>query len=110
MVMGWRIVEVDGEVERGFVLAIPSIDGQDIEIISDGGWCVNGARKLFAILFGEMRQIRVSARCDARSDRNMRVLRAMGFVEEGRKRLSDRTEVLFGMFASECRILNRRAA
>lgn len=110
MVMGWRIAEVVSGEDRGFVVIVPSSDLEDYEIISEGGWCVNGARKLFAILFGDMRLPRVSARCDARNLRNIKALRMMGFEIEGRRRLSDRVEVMFGMFAKECRILNRRAA
>lgn len=110
MAMGFRIVATKDGADRGFVVIVPSSDMNDYEIISEGGWCVPGARKLFAILFGDMKLPRVSARCDARNHRNIRVLRMMGFEIEGRRRLTDRTDVMFGMLASECRLLKGRAA
>jgi hypothetical protein len=109
MVMGWRVEEVESGRERGFIVAVPSSDMEDWEIIAEGGWCVNGARKLFHDLFRVRGLPRVSARCNAENARNIRVLTLMGFVEEGRRRLHDRTEVLFGMLAGECRLLGRAA-
>ncbi len=69
MAMGFVVREVVGGKVRGFVLIVPSSDLKDYEIIADGGWCVGAARKLFGILFDDLKMPRVSARCDARHHR-----------------------------------------
>lgn len=104
MFVGWRVVDPDGRAHGAVVLSASS-DGEDYELIADGGWNVNGARKLFRMIFDDMGQSRVSARCRASNARNIKVLKLFGFVEEGRKRLPDGDIVTFGMLKSECRLL-----
>lgn len=105
---GWRVT--DGEHDHGYVILFSSADGEDFEIMADGGWTLREARALFLMIFEQMGQDRVSARCKADNTKNIRVLKAMGFVEEGRKRLSDGDVVLLGMLARECRFLKKEAA
>lgn len=103
MFMGWRVSE--GEKDRGYVILIPSVDGEDWEIMADGGWSIREARRLFRWIFGEAGMKRVSARCKSTNLKNIRVLESMGFVREGLKRLSDCDVISFGMFREECRFL-----
>lgn len=107
MVMGYLIVTRDDATPRGFVLLVPSSDMQDCEIISHGGWQLHGAKTLFRMIFGEMKQPRVSARCLASNKKNIRALKMFGFVEEGRKRCPDGEHILFGMLREECRLLGK---
>lgn len=104
MAMGWRVVDATN-VDRGYVILFASADGEDWEIMADGGWCLSGARALFRFIFSQ--QARVSARCKAMNERNIRLLQRMGFVIEGRKRLDDGDIINFGMLRDECRLLGR---
>ncbi len=104
MAMGWLVVAPD-HMPRGYVILFASADGEDWEIMADGGWCLSGARELFRLVFAQ--QARVSARCKAINKRNIRVLQRMGFVIEGRKRLDGGDIINFGMFRDECRLLGR---
>lgn len=103
-VSGYVVQDERGEA-RGYLLLASSDDGEDYEIHANGGWCLSGARDFFRWLFGEAGQVRVSARCKAVNERNIRVLQRMGFKQEGRKRLPDGDVIFFGMFREECRFL-----
>lgn len=107
MFMGW--VVRDGETERGFVIIFSSIDGEDWEIMADGGWSVKEARRLFRMIFNEANQPRVSARCKSDNMRNISALLRMGFQVEGRKRLPDGEIVMLGMMRDECKLLKEAA-
>lgn len=110
MFMGWRVVSKQADCLCGYVLLVSSADGEDWEIMAEGGWAPDVAGELFRFIFVESAQSRVSARCKADNRRNIAVLKRMGFREEGRKRLSDGDVILLGMLRDECRMLNRRAA
>lgn len=104
MAMGWVVTGPD-RAPRGYVILFASADGEDWEIMADGGWCISGARELFRFIFTQ--QHRVSARCKAVNFRNIRALQRMGFVIEGRKRLVDGDVINFGMLRDECRLIGR---
>lgn len=106
--IGWRVS--NGAQDVGFVVIFSSVDGEDYEIMADGGWSIQPMRELFRMIFEDMGQVRVSARCKADNTRNIRALHAMGFVEEGRKRLPDGDVITFGMIRKECRLLKKGEA
>ena len=105
MFIGWRVT--DGARDHGYVILFASADGEDYEIMADGGWTLREARKLFRDIFDNMKQTRVSARCKASNVKNIRALKAMGFIEEGRKRILDGDVILLGMTRDECRFLKK---
>lgn len=107
MAMGWLVVPACGGAPRGYVILFSSADGEDWEIMADGGWCLSGARTLFRFIFDESGQSRVSARCLLKNGRNIRALLRMGFKVEGRKRLLGGDVVSLGMFRDECVLLKR---
>lgn len=110
MVMGWVVFDHGKNLPVGWVMLAPSWDLQDYELSADGGWKVNGARKLFRWLFEDMKQTRVSARCRPDNARHVRVLKRFGFVEEGRRVLPDHEQILFRMTREECRLINSKEA
>lgn len=110
MFMGWRVASVSKGADLGFVILFASVDGEDWEIMAEGGWGADVAARLFRFIFVAKGHARVSARCKATNARNVRALKRIGFVEEGRKRLPEGDVILFGMTRDECRLLNRRAA
>lgn len=106
LMMGFVVFDFVKEAPAGFLIMVPSADLRDYEIIAEGGWRVNGARRLFRMIFDEMGQARVSTRCLAGNERNIRVLTRMGFREEGRRRMPGGPDhILFGMTREECRLL-----
>jgi hypothetical protein len=107
MAMGWVVANKSGG-PRGYVILFASADGEDWELMADGGWCVSAAREVFRFVFGQG-QTRVSARCKATNARNLRVLQRMGFAIEGRKRLPDGDIINLGMLREECRLLKEAA-
>lgn len=104
MMMGWRVADEAG-ANHGYVVLFASVDGEDWEIMADGGWTLREARGLFRFIFDQCKQIRVSARCKAANARNLRALQRMGFCVEGRKRLPDGDILNLGMLREECRFL-----
>jgi len=101
--IGWRVT--DGEKDHGYVILFSSVDGEDYEIMADGGWTMREARSLFRMIFNDMNQPRVSARCKAENTKNISALQRMGFVIEGRKRLTGGDIINLGMIREECRFL-----
>lgn len=104
--IGWTVIDPNG-VQRGGVVLFPSIDGEDFEMIADGGWTVPSARLIFDAVFNQLDQYRLTARCLSSNIKNIRVLQRMGFKIEGQKRCCDGNFVLFGMMREECRLLKR---
>lgn len=108
MFMGWVIAEKETNNAKGAIVLFSSSDGEDYEIMSFGGWNLPGARNLFKIIFDDMRQSRVTARCKAANEKNIRILAMFGFKPEGRKRLPDGDVIMFGMQRSECKLLETK--
>lgn len=105
MAMGWRVADPETGESRGYVILFASHDGEDWEIMADGGWTLREARALFRFIFDISEQPRVSARCRAVNFKNLAALQRMGFRIEGRKRLADGDVILLGMLRGECRFL-----
>jgi hypothetical protein len=107
--MGWVVVPRDAEekdrIPCGAVVLSSSADGEDWEMIAEGGWYATGAKQMFSYIFNDRKQERVSARCKASNKRNIKVLERFGFVQEGVKRLSGGDVILFGMTKNECKML-----
>lgn len=108
MFMGWVIAEKDTKNAKGAIVLFSSVDGEDYEIMSVGGWNLPGARELFRTIFVDMNQTRVTARCLASNTKNISVLKKFGFRQEGIKRMTGGNVVLFGMFRDECRLLKEQ--
>jgi hypothetical protein len=102
---GWLVMD-RGDV-RGAVALIPSLDGEDVEMLADGGWTVPSAKQIMDIVFNEFAHDRLSARCPSTSRKNIRVLERMGFKVEGIKRCAGGDIVQLGMLRNECRLLKR---
>jgi hypothetical protein len=104
---GWTVHEPDIATPRGAVMLFPSVDGEDVEMLADGGWTAPSARRVFDGVFNRFGHDRLTARCPAKSAKNIRVLQRMGFKIEGIKRCPGGDIVLLGMLKSECRLLKR---
>ncbi|MFD3314425.1 GNAT family N-acetyltransferase [Streptomyces sp. NPDC058694] len=92
------------QAELGFTLA-GDRQGQ--------GYATEAVRAVLGDLFDHRGLHRVSAECDARNDRSARLLRRLGFVQEGLLRqatwLKDEwtDDLLFGLLASDWQSSNR---
>lgn len=104
---GWTVHKAESRSPCGAVMIFPSTDGEDVEMMADGGWTVPSAKRVFDAVFNRFRHDRLTARCMASNARNVRVLQKMGFKIEGIKRCQDGGIVLFGMLKSECRLLRK---
>jgi hypothetical protein len=104
--VGWRVVDTNGK-DRGAAILFSSVDGEDYEILADGGWTLDEIGKFLELIFINMNQYRVTARCKATSSKEIRFMQAIGFKIEGVKRLEAGNIILFGMLKSECKLLGR---
>lgn len=105
--VGWAVIDCNTLNQCGSVVLFPSVDGEDVEMIADGGWTAPSARNIFDAVFCRFDHPRLTARCPVASTKNIRILQRMGFRIEGIKRCSSGNVVMLGMLKSECRLLKR---
>lgn len=103
--VGWSVIDCQTLNQCGAVVLFPSVDGEDVEMLADGGWTVPSASRVMSEVFGRFGHNRLSARCPAASRKNIRVLQRIGFRIEGIKRCAGGDIVMLGMLKSECRLL-----
>lgn len=104
---GWTVHRHRSSPPCGAVVLFPSPDGEDVEMIADGGWTVPSAKRVFDGVFTRFQHDRLTARCPISSRKNIRVLQRMGFKVEGVKRCKDGDIALLGMLKNECRLLRK---